>query len=131
LQRANVTNGDRGPDSPILSDHKAFLFDKERDLLVIPVTVAKVDPSQIPYGVPSSAYGMPVWQGAHVYNITLTDGLVLKGKITHGEDAGLPPERLYVSRALYIGNVLYTVSQGKIKLNSLVDLAFLKEVGLD
>jgi hypothetical protein len=41
------------------------------------------------------------------------------------------PERLYVSRALYIGNLLHTVSQGKMKLNSLVDLAFLKEVSLD
>jgi uncharacterized secreted protein with C-terminal beta-propeller domain len=131
VQMANVTIGDRGTDSPVLYDHKAFLFDKERDLLVIPVTVAKVDQNQYPYGVSPSAYGTPVWQGAYVYNITLTDGLVLKGNITHGQDAGMPPSRLYVSRALYIGDVLYTVSQGKIELNSLVDLAFLKEVNLD
>jgi inhibitor of cysteine peptidase len=131
VQMTNVTIGDRGTDSPVLYDHKAFLFDKERDLLVIPVTVAEVDQSQYPYGVPPSAYGTPVWQGAYVYNITLTDELVLRGKITHGQDSGMPPSRLCVSRALYIGDVLYTVSQGKIKLNSLVDLAFLKEVNLD
>jgi uncharacterized secreted protein with C-terminal beta-propeller domain len=103
----------------VLSDPKAFLFDKEKDLLVIPVTVAKVDPSQ------------PVWQGAYVYNVTLTYGLAPRGRITHGEDAGLPPSNLYVNRSLYVGNVLYTVSEGKIKLNSLVDLALLKEVTLD
>jgi uncharacterized secreted protein with C-terminal beta-propeller domain len=131
-QMSNVTIGDRGTDSPVLSDHKAFLFDKERDLLVIPVTVGKIDQSQYPYGgVPSWAYGTPIWQGAYVYNISLTAGLVLRGKITHGQDTGLPPYELYVSRALYIGDVLYTISQGKIKLNSLVDLAFLKEVSLD
>jgi len=119
VQTSSVTIGDRGSDSPVLSDPKAFLFDKEKDLLVIPVTVAKVDPSQ------------PVWQGAYVYNITLTYGLAPRGRITHGEDAGLPPGNLYVNRSLYIGNVLYTVSEGKIKLNSLVDLALLKEVTLD
>lgn len=131
VQMTNVTIGDRGSDSPVLSDHKALLFDKQMDLLVIPVTVAKVDQSQYPYGVPPYAYGTPVWQGAYVYNITLTDGLVLKGNITHAESAGMPPGSLYVSRALYIGDVLYTISQGKIELNSLADLTFLKEVNLD
>jgi uncharacterized secreted protein with C-terminal beta-propeller domain len=131
LQMSNVTIGDRGSDSPVLSDHKAFLFDRERDLLVIPVTVAKVDQSQYSYGgVPSWAYGTPVWQGAYVYNITL-NGLLLRGTITHAGSAGLPTEKLFVSRALYIADVLYTISQGKIKLNSLVDMAFLKEVSLD
>jgi uncharacterized secreted protein with C-terminal beta-propeller domain len=66
----------------------------------------------------------------YVYNITLTDGLVLKGNITQAESAGMPPSSLYVSRALYIGDVLYTISQGKIQLNSLADLTFLKEVNL-
>jgi uncharacterized secreted protein with C-terminal beta-propeller domain len=128
LQMANVTIGDRGSNSPVLNDHKALLFDKQMDLLVIPVTVAKIDPNQYPSGWP--AYGTPVWQGVYVYNITLIDGLVLRGNITHAETAGMPPTTLEVSRALYIGDVLYTVSQGKIKLNSLADLTFLKEISL-
>jgi inhibitor of cysteine peptidase len=131
IQIDNVTIGDRGSDSKVLDDQKSFLFDKEGDLLVVPVTVAKVGQSQYPDGVPPSAYGTPAWQGAYVYNITLANGLVLKGNITHAETAGMPPSTLYVTRALYIGDVLYTVSQGKIKLNSLVDMAFLKEVSLD
>jgi len=131
-QMSNATIGDRGTDSPVLGDHKAFLFDKERHLLVIPATVGKIDQSQYPHGgMPSWTYGTPIWQGAYVYNISLTDGLVLRGKITHGQDTGLPPYELYVSRALYMGDVLYTIWQGKIKLNSLADLAFLKEVSLD
>jgi uncharacterized secreted protein with C-terminal beta-propeller domain len=130
VQMWNVTIGDRGSDSPVLYDHKALLFDKQMDLLVIPVTVAKIDPSQYPNGVPDYAYGTQVWQGVYVYNITLANGLVLKGNITHAETPGLPPNTLFVNRALYIGNVLYTVSQGKIELNSLVDLSLLKEISL-
>jgi inhibitor of cysteine peptidase len=130
VQMSNVTIGDRGSDSPVLYDHKALLFDKQMDLLVIPVTVAKIDPSQYPEGVPENAYGTQVWQGVYVYNITLADGLVFKGNITHAETPGLPPNTLFVNRALYIGNVLYTVSQGKIELNSLVDLSLLKEISL-
>jgi uncharacterized secreted protein with C-terminal beta-propeller domain len=131
VQISNVTIGDRGSDSPVLNDHKALLFDKQMDLLVIPVTVAEIDPNQYPNGVPDNAYGTQVWQGVYVYNITLTDGLVPKGTITHAESAGMPPSSLIVNRALYIGDVLYTVSQGKIELNSLADLTFLKEVNLD
>jgi len=130
VQMWNVTIGDRGSDSPVLNDHKALLFDKQMDLLVIPVTVAKINQSQYPYGVPDYARGTQVWQGAYVYNITLTDGLVLKGNVTHAEAPGLPPQTLFVTRALYIGNILYTVSQGKIELNSLVDLSLLKEISL-
>jgi len=34
--------GDRGSDSPVLNDHKAFLFDGEKHLLAIPVLVAEI-----------------------------------------------------------------------------------------
>ncbi len=52
IQIANYTIGDRGTNSPVLYDHEAFLFDKEKDLLVIPVLVAKVDRSQYPDAIP-------------------------------------------------------------------------------
>jgi inhibitor of cysteine peptidase len=125
IQMANFTIGDRGTDSPILYDHKAFLFDKEKNLLVIPVTVAKVMET---YPSPS-AYGQPVWQGAYVFNITLQQGLVLKGGITHIDNStGLSDYTRYVQRSLYIGNVLYTISQAQVKLNDLNDLAFIKAI---
>jgi len=131
IQIANYTIGDRGTDSPILTDHKAFLFDKSKNLLVIPVLVAEINETQYPEGVPPYAYGTPIWQGAYVFNITLTEGLVLRGKVTHGEDgAGVPESSYWVKRALYIENVLYTVSDKKIKMNSLEDLTEIKEIQL-
>jgi inhibitor of cysteine peptidase len=131
IQIANYTIGDRGSDSPVLSDPKAFLFDKSKNLLVIPVLVAKVDVSQYPNAsaIPPSAYGQPVWQGAYVFNLTLSEGLVFRGGITHIED-GIDIWNIayYVQRSFYIENVLYTVSSAEVKMNSLDDLAFIKEI---
>jgi uncharacterized secreted protein with C-terminal beta-propeller domain len=133
--------GDRGTDSPVLYDHKAFLFDKSRNLLVIPVLVAEIDESQYPEGVPPNAYGEPVWQGAYVLDISLDQGLQLKGRITHIENpSDLEQDYYYfyssfsVERSLYIsgeaGDVLYTISQAKIKMNNLENLDYINEVKL-
>jgi inhibitor of cysteine peptidase len=129
--------GDRGTDSPVLSDPKAFLFDESRNLLVIPVSVARIDASQYPEGVPPSAYGEPVWQGAYVLNVSLDQGLQLKGKITHIENPADPEQDCYysgcpfaVTRSLYIGDVLYTISDAKIMMNSLDNLDYINEVKL-
>ena len=129
--------GDRGTDSPVLRDHKAFLFNREKQLLVIPVLVAKIDETKYPEGEPPlNAYGDYVWQGAYIYNITL-EGLVLRGNITHIENGvGLQSYYYYsspysVKRSLYIDNVLYTISDKMIKMNSLGDLSLLKAIQLN
>jgi len=129
--------GDRGTDSPVLWDHKAFLFDKERNLLVIPVLEAKINATQYPEGVPSWAYGQPVWQGAYVFDISIDNGLQLRGKITHVENITDPEQGYYyyyspfaVERSLYIDDVLYTISQAKIKMNNLENLDYINEVKL-
>jgi uncharacterized secreted protein with C-terminal beta-propeller domain len=109
------------------------LFDKEKQLLVIPVLVAKIDASKYPSGVPTNAYGDYVWQGAYVYNITL-QGLELRGNITHIENGiGLQSNYYYyspfsVKRALYVDSVLYTISDRKIMMNSLESLENLGEI---
>jgi uncharacterized secreted protein with C-terminal beta-propeller domain len=129
--------GDRGTDSPVLYDHKAFLFDKSRNLLVIPVLVAKIDESQYPEGVPPNAYGEYVWQGAYVLNISLNQGIQLKGRITHIDDPSDIEQGYYylyspfsVQRSLYIDNILYTISDAKIMMNSLDNLDYINEVKL-
>jgi len=116
--------GDRGTESPVLRDHKAFLFDKPKNLLVIPVSVVESGKSF-------------VWQGAYVFDISLDEGLVLKGRITHLEgDSDLTKSGYYfsspfsVKRSLYIDNVLYTISEKKIKMNSLEDLEQINEIEL-
>ena len=55
IQDATYVIGDRGSDSPVLSDPKAFLFDRSRNLLAIPVLVAQINESYYPGSVPPSA----------------------------------------------------------------------------
>ncbi len=140
-QVSTVTIGDRGSDSAALNDPKAFLFDKAKNLLVIPVSVAVVsEADKTNYG--DAAYGTTVWQGAYVYTITET-GFALKGTVTHinssllGSDGYLNDRTQYyntqnhwITRSLYIGNVLYTLSNSEIKLNSLSDLSEIGTVNL-
>jgi inhibitor of cysteine peptidase len=125
--------GDRGTDSPVLNDHKAFLFDREKNLLVLPVLVAKVNESQYPNGVPPYTYGEIVWQGAYVFTISLEleEKIMLRGTITHIENGNVHNASNYVTRALFIGEVLYTISNSKIKMNSLADLSEIKELNLN
>lgn len=94
-------------DTPVLNDHKAFLFDKSKDLLVIPVSLNQY--------VSSTSW----WQGAYVFNVTLAEGFVLKGRINHEGNVIDWNASYWVNRALYIDNVLYTVSDKKIMMNDL------------
>lgn len=115
---ANFKIGDRGSESEALHDHKAFLFDRQKNLLVLPVSVAKINPEDYPNGAQANSYGHTVFTGAYVFNLTPESGFVLRGSISHLQDQ--------IHRSLYIGNTLYTVSNDMVKANSLLDL---KETG--
>ncbi len=122
-QVGKVEIGDPGSDSAALSDHKAFLFDKGKNLLVIPARVVQNEPP-----VTNRTYGAGVprqniWYGAYVFGITPETGFVLRGTVEHG----IGGDQYYwygssqneVKRSLYIGDVLYTLSGKQIKANSL------------
>jgi len=135
VEVAKYEIGDRGTTSPILDDHKALLFDESRNLLVIPILVAVIDENDSPGEVPDWAYGQYVWQGACVFDIS-PDGILYRGGITHLRD-GADLKNSYwqyneyvVERTLYIGNVLYTVSDRIVKLNNLGSLDLLTEIEL-
>jgi inhibitor of cysteine peptidase len=148
VQLANFTIGDRGSDSPVLSDPKAFLFNKDKNLLVIPVSLALVDDATLQqikqYGQSAaSAYGQTVWQGAYVFTLSVNGGFTLKGNVTHIDNSMLNSQGIladpnnywntqnqWITRNLYIGNTLYTISNGEVKLNSLTDLAQIAQINL-
>jgi uncharacterized secreted protein with C-terminal beta-propeller domain len=87
-----------------LWDYKCILFDSEKELLVVPVTA---------YGN-LSYYD---WRSsAYVFNVSAGDGVMLRGIVDHGNGT-------VISRSMYIGDYLYTVSDSMIKVNSLIDLS--------
>jgi len=133
---AKIEIGDRGSWSPALEDHKAFLFSRARNLLVIPILVTEIDESVRAGSIHPSEYGDFVFQGAYVFHIS-TEGIVVRGRVTHLDDlddllkSGYWFESDYeVDRSLYIGDVLYTLSQGMVKMNSLFDLSELGTVDI-
>lgn len=138
---SNITNprevdsiviGDRGSDSLVLRDHHAFLLDKKRNLLVIPILEAKIFPERYAGSVPPWAYGECVFQGVYVFHVSSEDGIDIKGKITHVEDQALlrSGSHFEIKRSLIIGDVLYTISDGKVKANSLINLLEICEIKL-
>jgi len=132
--------------SQALYEPKAFLFDKAKELLVIPVSITQ-------YGIVNGGGVVPpsgkedtsgstsitqggYWDGAYIFKVTAAGGFTLRGGITH-QNTTTTQQYWYgdynqmINRALYIGNTLYTVSNAKVKLNSLTDLAQIAEVKLN
>ncbi|MBC8501207.1 MAG: beta-propeller domain-containing protein, partial [DPANN group archaeon] len=97
-------------------EHKAFLFDREKELLVIPAY--------------SYDYreGADNYNGAMVFKIT-RDEIELRGLIDHSDGS-----RRYnpaVERSLYIEELLYTKSPNLLRINSLLeDLESVKSIEL-
>jgi uncharacterized secreted protein with C-terminal beta-propeller domain len=128
--------GDRGTDSPVLRDHHAFLFSRSKNLLVLPVLVAKIDPDGYSGEIPSNAYGEYVFQGAYVLHISLDADISVRGRITHLENDDLLKSGSYfasqyaVKRALFIDDILYTISNAKIKMHTVNNLTEINVVDL-
>lgn len=114
--------GGRGTYSEALTDHKAFLFSKEKNLLVIPVTIYE----EWNYK----------FNGADVFSVDLQNGFQLRGSITHENESEKKTEYYYpdwqstIRRSLYIEDTLYTISANLIKMNRLDDLAEIKNIKL-
>jgi len=118
-----VEIGDAGTDSAALTDHKAFLFDRAKNLLVIPARVVTNQPA-----IPDETSAVPpvqpkIWYGAWVFGVTPESGFTLRGTVEHGTDSSsyywYGSSSAEVKRSLYIGDVLYTISSKQIKANSL------------
>ena len=109
--------------SEALYDHKAFLFSAPKNLLVVPVSL-------------NNWHENKYSQGAYVFSLTLENGLVLKGTVTHVVTNASEEQQYYdyssaVRRSLYMDNTLYTVSDSMIKANALADLTDISSVKLD
>ena len=132
IQISDTIIGDRRTTSAILTNHKALLFSKEKQLLAIPVNNYsenfEIENNSNTYSSIISSYTNYnkeyISEGYFVYNINLTDGFKLKGTITH-EKTKSKYSYYNVSRllrGLYIDDNLYTVSEDYIKVNQLEDL---------
>ncbi len=122
-------------DSEALHDPHAFLFSKEKNMLVIPMYVNDYKYSY------DDVYGTihTTWAGSYVFDISPEDGINLEAKIPHELDDDSVQDNDYyymyssfeqAGRAFYIDDVLYTVSHRVFKATSLDDFDDIQTVYL-
>jgi len=110
---AKYVSDDRYASSTAEYEHKAFLFSKEKGLLVIPAYSYDWEDND-------------GYNGALVFDIDKT-GIELRGLVDHSSERYGPS----VERSLYIEDLLYTKSPSLLRINKLDDLSSVKDVKLE
>lgn len=105
----SIKLGSRGSYSQLLYDHKALLFDETEGIFAFPAYLAK-DAGFYDDGTPR--YGNKMFSGALVYDVSVENGITLRGKIEHIDSDNNSNE---IQRIIRIGNKLYTLSNEIIK----------------
>jgi len=112
-------------------EHKAFLFSKKNNLLVIPVYSYNYRPCVGVGDVCANGGTYTGYNGAFVFNIT-KDAITLRGLIDHSQ--GNSNNNYYyspaVERSLYIDDLLYTKSPNLLRINKIDDLSKVKNIEL-
>ena len=137
---SKTTIGDRHTTSAILTNHKALLFSREKQLLAIPINNFAED-----FEIKSSdnlSTMVDDWtkynqnfiaEGYAVYNLNLIDGFDLRGIVTHDAPVSSRYENgrfTRLLRGIYIDKNLFTVSESMIKVNNLNDLTLVGQLVL-
>ena len=133
--------GDSRTTSAILTNPKALLISKEKELIAIPVNNYaedfEVTGSTNSYSSIVSLYTnyskSRTAEGYFVYKINLEEGFKLKGVITHEVKEKNTAYNYYYNaskllRGMYIDNNLYTVSETAVKVNNLDTLDLVSEL---
>lgn len=110
--------GEKGSYSELLSDHKALLFSKEKNIIAFPASIREEQNN-------SKYYGKVTFKGAIVYGLTLENGFEEKGKISNGEKVDYENS---VRRIIYVGDNLYTLSNKSIKATNMNTMEKVGEV---
>ncbi len=117
-----VILGDSGSNSIAEQDHKAFLFSKDRNLLVLPMSITQ--------NQQRDDFGRFNFAGAVVFSVD-ENGFEERGRIDHNDGELTQVDwwggyRYYdntVKRSLYIGDTLYTFSNNYLKMHNLDTLS--------
>ncbi len=125
----DVIIGDSSTQSEAQYNHKAFFFDKTRNVLSIPIS-GDVESLDDITNSKMFAPGYNRWSGFYIFDLDKTKGFEQKGTITHS-DSDWRHYGMDNARTFYIDDVLYTASQGYLKMNSFDDLNEINSVKLE
>jgi inhibitor of cysteine peptidase len=120
---AKFTTPSSHANSIVEYEHKAFLFSKEKELLVIPAYSYSYD-NWDPSG---KRGGSGSFNGAMIFKVS-KDNISLRGIVDHSQ--GTAYYGPAVERSLYINELLFTKSVGLLRINELSDLSSVKNLEL-
>jgi inhibitor of cysteine peptidase len=112
----SIELGGRGSDSEVLQDPKAFLFDRDTNLLVLPVQLVGQS-GWVAYKKYQPPEEAGTWGGAYVFTVTPSGGFHLEGTVEHYDSGSGSPSP--VRRSLYINDTLYTLSSDMVVMSDL------------
>jgi uncharacterized secreted protein with C-terminal beta-propeller domain len=112
---AKFVTDEKYANSTALYEHKAFLFDRNKKLLVIPA-------------FSHSHNGDQSYNGAFVFRIS-KDKIKLRGLIDHS--MAKYGNNLQVERSLWIKDLLYTKSPNLLRINEIASLSAVKNIALE
>ena len=126
---SKTTIGDSETSSAILTNPKALLFSKEKNLLAIPVDNYQknfqIEGTEDDYSGEDAYIDYEdgqIVEGYWVYHVDLDKGFALKGSILH-EKEKKDYYNYILLRGVYINNNLFTISENEIKVHKLDDLS--------
>lgn len=128
VEKHKLILGGAGSWSDVLSNHKALLFSREKNLFALPVTLYETQ----------NGMNQFTWQGAHVYTIDPVKGFTLRGTSTHLSDqeianAGIQwyDSQKNIQRIIYIGDSIYTLSNYGIKGHDLDTMKYERQLNYE
>jgi inhibitor of cysteine peptidase len=121
--------------SPALNDPKAFVFNPESGLLILPISINNY-PEIVPMGTDSVSL-FDSWQGVYVFNVTFKGGFIYQGSVTQIDANATSSPDYYsilsnqtINRAAFINQTLYTISNTQVQLNNLGNFTYITKVNL-
>jgi inhibitor of cysteine peptidase len=115
-------------ESEALNDHKAFLFDKEKNILVIPI----FSPETYSLSGGSKGTGPHIeprmWNGFFAFGINSEKQFELKGLVEHEASNHYGSQG---SRSFYINDTLYTITPTLMKMTNLEDMEEINQIHLE
>jgi uncharacterized secreted protein with C-terminal beta-propeller domain len=97
VEVAKIEIGDRGTSSEAQYDPKAVLFDRSRNLLVLPISLYEIDENS------NTMYGEYSWNGVYVLNVS-TENITVIGRITHSVNPSAREEKIGAEKYDSAGN---------------------------
>ena len=125
----DIVIGNSSTQSESVYNHKAFFFDKTRGIISIPISgdSESLNETSSSKNI-ASEYNR--WNGFYIFDLDRSDGFNLKGTITH-LDNELRHYGMNNARTFYIDDVIYTASDGYLKMNFFNNLEEINSIKLE